>query len=705
MVTKTSKPAVRKKMPDHIEPMLCTLVDKPPVDEDYVFEIKWDGYRIIAYVEKGNVRLQSRGGKDYTARYPLVVQELAMLGRDMILDGEVVVFGEDGIPDFGALQKYNGKTDPITYCLFDLLWRDGVSLMDEPLVKRKNELQKLLPASEVLRYSESFEDGPALFAAMQERGLEGIVAKRKDSPYLPDNRGYAWLKVPTRIRQEFVIGAYAESENGRAFKSLLFGAYNEDGELEWIGRSGGGYKHKEMPAILEKLKKLEIKKSPFFNKILDIKGAVLHYVKPVLVANFEFSAWTESGRIRKPATFLGFRSDKDPASVLREVPKTVRGKLVKKSTPAVRKAVAEATPVHEQSPVDENTAAAKVVKVYHKPAAKQRYLNEGSSWKRVDEEQRDAEWMDFELPHCIIPVHNLERELWKDIPKGKLMIYYNENASLIIPYLHDRPQSLNLKLTNAGGPTTFLKDMEGRQPDCVQVFRTEREIAKKGKRNVIDYLVVNNDEALLYMVDLGCIDLNPWSSRVSSPREPDYMWLDLDPTIPTGLSKTDLRKAEDEGFAKAIETAMAAKEVLKKRKLVSFVKTSGKTGIHIYVPCIGFNNDLVTDLAYKLAEEINALVPDVTTLARSVAHRGRNVYIDPEQNYYTKTLAAPYCVRPYHEPLVSTPLDWREVKSSLDRYAFNLQTIQARVRKKGDLFARLLDRKNAVANSKILKRL
>ncbi|MCF6404616.1 DNA ligase D [Chitinophaga filiformis] len=670
------------EMPHDIVPMLCTLVEKPPASEEYLYEVKWDGYRIIAYVSDANVTLRSRGGQDYTAKYPLVVRALAQLGHDAVLDGEVVVFGDDGLPDFGALQRYNGKTTPISYCLFDLLWLDGKSMLDEPLESRKALLQKVIGRFPVLRYSESFDDGHALYTEMQNRGLEGIIAKLRGSVYIPGNRGSYWLKIPTRIRQEFVIGAYAESERGRAFRSLLFGAYNNAGQLEWIGRSGGGFKHKEMPAILARLKKLEIKKSPFVNKILDTKGAVIHYLKPVLVANFEFAAWTESGRIRKPATFLGFRTDKDPKTVVRELPTSVP----------------KNTPQEEKRPLKKTSHAGKtmVSKKQHK------YLNRDSNWKRIDEEQQDAEWLDFEMQHCTIPVHNLQRELWKDVPKGKLLIYYNQISSLILPYIYDRPQSLNLKLTHAGGPTTFLKDMENRQPDCAQIFTTKREIENRQKRNVIDYLVVNNAETLIYMIDLGCVDVNPWSSRVQHPKEPDYLWLDLDPTIPGSFSKSDKREAEEVGFNMAKETALAAHEVLKKFKLTSFVKTSGKTGMHIYIPCHGFSNAMVTDMAYKLAKEIHLLVPDITTLNRTVAQRGNNVYIDPEQNYYTKTLAAPYSIRPYHEPLVSAPLDWREVKPSLDRWAFNLNTMQDRLRKKGDLFQRLMDKKIAASNAKIL---
>ena len=314
--------AKRSPMPSAVSPMLCTLTKNVIDDPGYLYEVKWDGYRIISYVQKAQVRMDSRSAIDYTARYPLVTEALGTLGHDAVIDGEVVVFNEEGMPDFDALQVYNGHDTPITYCVFDLLWLDGYDLMALPLETRKGELQKLIKDRPVFRYSETFDDGPGLYEQMLALDLEGLVAKRRGSPYVPGARGNDWLKTPTRKRQEFVIGGWAESDKARSFKSLLFGAYNQ-GKLEWIGRSGGGYKQKDMPGILARLKKLEIAASPFVNKVLDTKGAVIHYVKPQLVANFEFAAWTRSGRIRKPATFLGFRNDKKPTQVVREIPKAV----------------------------------------------------------------------------------------------------------------------------------------------------------------------------------------------------------------------------------------------------------------------------------------------------------------------------------------------------------------------------------------------
>jgi bifunctional non-homologous end joining protein LigD len=662
------------KMPASVSPMLCTLVKETPQLPDYIYEMKWDGYRIIAYSQGKRIRLDSRSGLDYTAKYPPVKQALQALGHDVIIDGEVVVFNDEGKPDFDALQKYNGHETPIRYCVFDLLWLDGQNLMEMPLSERKTLLQMLIKGNNVLQYSESYDDGAALYDQVLQDNLEGIVAKRRDSIYQQGARNNDWLKVPTKKRQEFVIGGWAESERGRSFRSLLFGAY-EKGKLTWIGRSGGGYKEKEMPGILKKLKALEIDSSPFANKVLDTKGAVMHWVKPQLVANFEFATWTKSGRIRKPATFLGFRLDKKAKQVVREVPETAK---------AIEQEI-------DEEAINDKPKG--------KPKKHQKYLNEGSNWKRVDESILGKRSSQFPMEHCSIDLHDVERELWKGITKADMILYYNTIAKYILPHLLDRPQSLNLKLTHAGGPTTFIKDMEGRQPECADVFTDERRVKKKGKRSQIDYLVCNNVETLLSMIDWGCVDVNPWTSRIQQPEHPDYIWIDLDPTVPSKKNSS----AEDKGFQKAVEVALASQEILKKHKLKSFIKTSGKTGLHIYIPCDGFNFTQGRLIANHIADEIYPLVASVATREESISHRADSVYIDANQNDYADTLAAPYCIRPYHQPLVSTPLDWKEIKNSLDRYSFTMHNIHQRLEKKGDIFIGAIDGKAARTNSSRLK--
>jgi bifunctional non-homologous end joining protein LigD len=648
---------IRKAMPKSVKPMLCTLTKEVIADSDYLYEVKWDGYRIISYLDGGKVRMDSRSALDYTKKYPPVAKALAALGHDAVLDGEVVVFNEEGKPDFDSLQTYNGHDTPINYCIFDILWLDGYNLMTLPLTDRKTILKELVGSNEVLRFSESFDDGQALYQQALDLDLEGIVAKKKDSAYVPDARDNRWLKTPTRKRQEFVIGGWAESDKVRSFRSLLFGAYNSKGEFEWIGRSGGGYKEKDMPGILAQLRKFEIDKSPFINKILDTKGAKMHWAKPELVANFEFATWTKSGRIRKPATFLGFRLDKKATAVVREVPLSDE----------------------QEEQIKEEPKAKETIKA-----------DTDSNWPKIINRKIDSE-RDFEFGGHMVTINNIEQELWRGITKARLITYYHSICPLILPHLKDRPLSLHIKQDGANAPGFYIKDMEGHEPDYLDIFRDQRRHKKKGKRDQIDYAVCDNEAALLYLVNLGNIDLNPWSSRTANPQEPDFISIDLDPS--------------DEDFGKAIKTAQTAKNVFDQYKLQAFVKTSGKTGIHLFIPCEGFDFPKARTLAEKICELVCREVADIATTEVSVDHRGKKLFVDPSQNDYADTLASAYSVRPYKHPTVSAPLDWKEVKDRLDPGKFTMDTMPERLEKKGDLWQYLLDDKIRRSNTLNLKKL
>jgi bifunctional non-homologous end joining protein LigD len=653
----------KSPMPSYVSPMLCTLTKEPIDDPDYLYEIKWDGYRIISYVNNDKVVMHSRSGLNYSAKYPNIVQGLMSLDHKLIIDGEVVVLNEAGLPDFNALQNYNGDTTPIVYYVFDIIWIDGHNVKELALTDRRRILEGLLDENETIKLSAAFDDGPGLYEEMVKRQQEGIVAKKRESEYREGERRNNWLKIPTRKRQEFVIGGWAESDKARSFRSLLFGAYN-NGEFKWVGRSGGGYKEKEMPGILQTLKKLEIKKSPFTNRVLDTKGATIHWVKPSLVANFEFADWTNSGRIRKPATFLGFRKDKKPKDVKIETPKKV--KIIE-----AENEVSEEKTIHKR-------------KTRNKPAIKDK------NWEELEKLAVTSEDV-FDIDEFKVNITNVEKELWKGVTKADLIQYYYSISDLILPHLKDRPLSLHVKYNGPHAPGLYIKDMAGREPDCADLFSDNRRHPKSGKRNVIDYLVCNNKATLLYIVNLGCIDINPWMSRKDKPDQPDFINIDLDPT--------------DKDFSKVIEVALAAKEILSKYKLKSFIKTSGKTGLHIYIPVNGIDNSFCRRYSELLGEEIHSLVPKISTIQISKDLRGNKVLIDPSQNDYADTLASAYSVRPYHIPTVSTPLDWKEIKTGLKPSDFTIETIHKRIDKKGDIFFDALNKKWGIQNIKHLKHL
>jgi bifunctional non-homologous end joining protein LigD len=648
------------KRPTIIKPMLATLIKQPFTDDDYVFEIKWDGYRIIAFCNNDNVKLQSRGGEDYTRKYPSIVQALKSLKSDCILDGEVVYINSEGKPDFDALQKVNGQKAPLVYYAFDVLWLQGKNLMRQPLTERKSILNDLIEKSGTIKFSNHFEDGLTLFHHVQTIGLEGMVAKQKHSPYIPNDRSKKWLKITTENRQEFVIGGWVESEKRNTFRSLLFGAY-ENGKLKWKGHAGGGFKEREMPKILNRLKAIEINQNPFDSDVEYSEGKP-HWVKPELVANIKFATTTKSGKIRKPAIFLGFRDDKKPEQVHPEV---------------AQEPPTEGNPEHNHNQ--------KSSKGSHNTTKRGVPASGDSNWPELERGNQEV----FEIDSCHIRLYNVDRELWKGVTKAELIQYYNSISKYILPHLENRPLALHVKPRGPHAAGLYIKDMEQRQPDCAQIFSTPRKHKKAGKRDVIDYLVCNNTATLLYIVNLGCIDINPWTSTTKNSLQPDYIVIDLDPS------------AED--FQKVIEVAKASKEFFDKHKLKAFAKTSGKSGMHLFLPCLNFSFPQARTIAENICIGIHELIPEITTTEIAVADRGTKLYIDPNQNDYTDTVASVYSVRPFKRPYISTPIEWKELKADLRPATFTIQTIHKRLEKKGDLFLPTLDSNIAARNDRLLK--
>jgi bifunctional non-homologous end joining protein LigD len=427
---------------------------------------------------------------------------------------------------------------------------------------------------------------------------------------------------------------------------LLFGAYKGK-ELVWIGHAGGGYKDHQMPEILARLKALEIAKSPFSNEV-EYEG-VVHWVQPELVANIKYATTTRSGKIRKPAIFLGFRDDK-------------RASQVNQGTPLA-----------------------------NKPTKKNRGSGHSNSNWSVVELQQIRNKGELHVDGCSIPVHNVDRVIWKGITKADLLSYYNSIAAFILPHVKERPLSLYLKLKGPYAPGVYIKDMEGRQPECADVFTTPRLHKKEGRRDVIDYLICNNIPTLLFMINLGCIDVNPWTSRRTTPDRPDYIVIDLDPS--------------DDDFTKAIETARACRELFDRIKVTAFAKTSGKTGIHVFIPCSGIGFPQARIIATSICNEIHGLVPEITTTEVSIDQRGSGLYLDPNQNDFADTVASVYSVRPAHTPNVSCPLEWKEIKPGLSPDQFTMKAMLKRLNKKGDIFLPVLDEGIGLRNQRLLSKL
>ncbi|MCU7495071.1 MAG: DNA ligase D [Ignavibacteria bacterium] len=610
------------KMPHSAEPMLAELVEEPFNDRNWIFEVKWDGYRAIAEIEKSEVSLLSRGKNSFNEKYPEIVEALKGIKHDAVLDGEVVALDKTGKSNFQLLQNYSRtKEGELIYYVFDLLYLDGYDLRDLPLKDRKDMLRKLLPELRHVRFSDHVkESGIDFFMAAQEKQQEGIMAKDLRSPYRSGQRTGEWQKIKTHMRQEAVIAGFTEPRGTRKYLgALVLGMYDKNHELHYVGHAGGGF---DRESLLEMRKRLDplVQDDPPFARPPRTNMPV-KWVRPELVCEVSFSEWTEKGIMRQPI-FMGLREDKKPLEVKRE---EYMNKVTERKTrkPAVRK------------PQKENEEEITVSK--------------GK-----------------------LTLTNLDKVYWPDegYTKRDLIDYYRNVLEYILPYLKDRPHTLLRHPNGIEGESFFQKDMGSNVPGWIKTVKIPSESTKKE----VEYLVCTNEASLLYMVNLGCIEINPWFSRVRKLDKPDYMVIDLDPL--------------EVSFDNVVETALAVREVIvDEAKAKCFCKTSGATGLHIYVPLNSkYNFEISKEFAHLIARVVHEKLPDTTSLERSPEKRKGKVYLDYLQNKTGATVAAPYSIRPRPGAPVSTPLDWEEVRRGLDPMEFTLKTVRKRLNKLGDIF-------------------
>ena len=611
--------AAKGPFPAQARPMLATLIDGPFDREGWAFEVKWDGFRSIAEVKGGKVRLVSRNGKTQNARFPTVAAALSGFPMDAVFDGEIVAVDKKGRPHFQALQNsMRSGEGRILYYVFDVLYAAGYDLRALPLRRRRAVLEKLLPVSGTVRLSDSIErSGTAFFRAAKTNGLEGIMAKDLDSPYRSGQRTRDWLKIKTKKGQEAVICGFTQPRASRKyFGALILGAFR-DGRLTYIGHVGTGFTERTLRDVHEKLKPLVTSRSPFAQE--PRTNMPVTWVAPRLICEVKFSEWTGEGLMRHPV-FLGLREDKSSREVVREL----------------------AEPSRE---------------VLRAPKFRTR----------------------AELTH-------LDKVLWprERYTKGDLIEYYWRMAEWVLPYLKDRPQALNRHPDGIAGESFFQKNLVQAPPPWVKTV----EIPSEGKNKAIRYLVCQNRDTLLYEANLGCIELNAWSSTITRLDSPDYIVLDFDPL--------------ETSFPSVVEAVLAAKTVLDELALPAFCKTSGATGMHIYIPLAPrFSHDQATELAHLVLLVVNRRHPDLTSLERLPSKRKGRVYLDYLQNRRGATMAAPYALRPREGAPVSMPLEWKEVTARLDPLAFNIRTAPERLSRKGDawrdLFKKRVDLNAALA--------
>jgi bifunctional non-homologous end joining protein LigD len=614
-------------MPESIEPMAAMVADRPPRGEDWLFEIKWDGVRAIAFIDHEEVRLQARSGTRCERQYPELATIHHHVAADrVILDGEIAVLDSKGVSQFHLIQPRIANTDPnsiahlvrstpVVYFVFDLLYLDGYDLRGVPLATRRQLLDEIVTPGPVLRVSEAFPGaGDEMLDAARETGLEGILAKHATSTY-ESRRSREWLKIKLVTRQEFVVGGFTEPQGDRDyFGALVLGTY-ENGKLRWVGNVGTGFDQKLLASIYARLKPLITDACPFAERPRPDKG--MTWVRPELVCEVKFSNWTQDGRLRAPV-FLGLRNDKPAAEVQREgePPEETFGASAKESTLTV----------------DGHT----------------------------------------------IKFSNLKKVFYPDegYTKGDVLNYYAAISDLILPHLENRPLSLKRYPNGIKQDYFFQKNTPETFPPWL---RTEL-IDSEHNQKPIRYVFAEDRASLLYLVNLGCIDHNPWMSRTPHLENPDFILIDLDP--------------QECPFDLIVDAALIVKRTLDRIGLAGYPKTTGGDGMHIYIPVDTiYTYEETRTFAELLARIAIAEKPEMFTTPRSVQKRQRNrVYFDYLQNGKSKTIAAPYVLRAYPGAPVATPLEWSEVRRGLHPSQFTIANARDRFAEEGDLFAGVLEK-------------
>ncbi|MEO6694098.1 MAG: DNA ligase D, partial [Ignavibacteria bacterium] len=666
------------KFPDKVSPMLATLVSKPFDETGWLYEVKWDGYRALALCNKDKVELRSRNNKSFNEKFYPVHKAVQQWNINAVIDGEVVVLDKSGKSNFGSLQNWRSEADgEIYFYIFDLLWLNGKNYMHLPLTDRRELLNEIVPKDGIIRLSENYSaSGIEFFEAAKKLGLEGIIAKKAESLYTPGARTDQWLKIKANKKQEVIIGGYTKNENtSKEFSSLLVGVYDK-GKIIYTGKIGTGFNDKQQKEMLAAFKPYIIKDPPF-TEIPDINkpsrfrpnppNAKAVWLKPELVCEVSFTEMTTDGVMRHPS-FEGMRTDKKAKDVANE--KAVETKDVTETSKKITKKSSK-----KSSQKLSRTTPQKILKPSGK-AERKTLLNPA-------DEMQVRKINGHELKFT-----NLSKIFWPDegITKRDMLNYYYQAAQYILPYLKDRPQSLNRHPNGINGESFYQKDVTGKVPGWVKTYLYHSDADARDKH----FMVADEEASLLYMASLACIEMNPWSSRINKPNHPDWCIIDLDPAENT--------------FEQVIEAARVTHKILSDLMVDCYAKTSGSTGIHIYIPLgAKYTYEQSKEFARFIATMVHNELPEFTSIERAVKSRKGKMYIDFLQNRPQATLAAPYSLRPKPGATVSTPLHWEEVKKGLKMKDFTIHNAIARMKKEGDIFKPVLSK--GINLEKILKKL
>jgi bifunctional non-homologous end joining protein LigD len=689
--------AVVAAMPASIEPMLATLATKPFSDEDWLYEIKWDGFRIQAVVSDRRVRLLTRNLKDGATYFPRLLNTPSWIdAREAIVDGEVVALDEAGRPDFGLLQMRLGDAGArdLVYQVFDLLYLDGRSLLQVPLEDRKRLLQSVLRAHPRVRFAAHvIGEGEAFYEAAQAQELEGIIAKLRRSRYEPGRRSSAWLKIKVRPEQELVVGGWTPGEgNAKDLGAVAVGVY-DDGRLRFSGKVGSGFDARTRRLVRERLAELE-SETPAFDPApsRDYRGRWggelknVRWVKPELVIRAELGGWSRDGMVRQ-AAFKGIEEGRDPTTVTREHAV---------STAEAVKAAEAATPEPETER-EEEPAAARV-----RTSSRSRKASDGSLGaaratarkpSRAGERQpsfpgaSDSELAALDglgkegvwhLDGRELKLTNLDKAIFDGDPpitKRELIAYFGRIAPTMLPHLADRPLNLHRFPNGAAAPGFWQKDIPSTAPTWLRRWH-ETGFDPREDREANDHLIADHPATLCWLGNQTSFEIHAWTGKLPEPWRPTFALIDIDPGDQTTWEET-------------LSIARLYRTALEHVGVRGYPKTTGKRGIQVWIPIVPkYSFGDTSGWVERVSRAVGAIVPDLISWEWSKGARKGRARLDYTQNQPIKTLVAPYSVRPAPGAPVSAPIAWDELDDpELRPDRWTIRTIVERVAERGDLFA------------------
>ena len=655
-----------------VVPMLASPVDKAFNNKEWVFEIKWDGVRAILFKENDKIKLQSRSGNDITRKYPEIVtsaRECLKECKSTIIDGEIVALDEKGIPSFQAHQRrmnVEGIKDililsaevPCTFYAFDVLYYEYKDLKKSSYLDRRGILSQLVRPNERIKISDYIEEkGIEILKHSKELGLEGIMAKHTSSIYSEGVRSRDWLKIKNIKTQDCVVIGYTKGIGNRInlFGSLLLAVYcTKERKFRFVGHTGSGFDYELLDKVYSKLQEIRIDSMPIEH--LPYMNRKTMWVKPLLVAEVKFNEWTKDGIMRTPI-FLRFREDKKPIEC------TIEG----------------------DNPTNGNS---------------------NNLDYQIKKQPQDIMKPKISNPNKIYWPKTRDHT---EFTKKDLINYYELVSPLILPHLNDRPLSLNRYPDGIYGKSFFHKNWNQSKPDFVKTAQ----IHSEQRNDNINYLVCNNKESLLWIANLGCIEMHPWYSRINDFDScnsssllyeekcglnfPDFIVFDLDPYIYSGKEKKGQEpEYNKQGFRATVELALDLYDFLRELKISSYVKTSGKSGLHIYVPIINsYPYEQTRNLSEIIAKIMISKYPKKVTTEWNTSERKGKVFFDYNQNSRGKTLASVYSLRPTAAATISMPLKWKKLDSILPT-DFTISSVPHLVSKDNDIWDGVLTEKQNI---------